>query len=146
MAKRKKPLVLVIDDDAWMQRVVRQRLEQSGADVITAMSPVTGISIAVNDIPDLILLDILMPGIDGEIAFRIFRSIHVTRNIPIIIISANISPEILKKTHKEGTIGYLTKPFTTDKLHEMAKVVLDSFKPDTDEFSDQGDVIFDSKE
>jgi CheY-like chemotaxis protein len=149
MAKRNKPLVLVIDDDAWIQRVVKKKLEQCGAEVKSAVSPVAGISFAVNNLPDLIILDILMPGIDGEMAFRMLRSIHATRNIPIVIVSANISPEILKKTHREGTIGYLTKPFTTEKLYEMVKGILEKDfgdKCDEDDFSDQGDVIFDSKD
>ena len=112
---RKK--ILIVDDEPAILIVSRRRLEANGYEVVTAASGKEGIEKAETCEPDLILLDIIMPGLDGYEVCRRLKSSEKTRKIPVIIFTAS-SPQddSGEKAIEFGAVGYLTKPFESDDL------------------------------
>lgn len=114
MDERKK--ILVIDDDTWMQRYITNALESVGYKVYVASDAVRGLNSAITIIPDLILLDIIMPVITGDMLVYILKRLDLTENIPVLILSGNLDAGIIAKTYKTGAKGFITKPFTRELL------------------------------
>ncbi len=112
---RKK--ILIIDDEPAILLVSRRRLEANGYEVITAAGGKEGIEKATTCEPDLILLDIVMPGLDGYEVCKILKNSKKTREIPVIIFTAS-SPhdDSGERAIELGAAGYLTKPFESDDL------------------------------
>jgi len=106
MAKK----ILIIEDDPATQRLVDYSLRQEGYEVITASNGLDGIRKALGESPDLVILDVMLPGMDGfEICYRL-RSEPATKKLPILMFSAK-AQEIDKDTGiKVGADEYLTKP------------------------------------
>jgi two-component system alkaline phosphatase synthesis response regulator PhoP len=106
MAKK----ILIIEDDPATQRLVDYSLRQEGYQVITASNGLDGIRKALAESPDLVILDVMLPGMDGfEICYRL-RSEPATKKLPILMFSAK-AQEIDKDTGmKVGADDYLTKP------------------------------------
>ncbi len=114
-AGRKK--ILIIDDEPAILLVSRRRLEANGYEIITAVNGKEGIEKAAACEPDLILLDVIMPGLDGYEVCRRLKSSGKTREIPVIIFTAS-SPQddSDERAIEVGAEGYLTKPFESDDL------------------------------
>ncbi len=119
-----KRKVLIIDDDAALTEMVRTQLEIEGYEVISALSGETGLVSAMVDEPDVILLDILIPDIDGWEICRRLRSEHRTKFIPIIILTALGKTRHLVKGFELGADDYLAKPFDNSELFARLKSVL----------------------
>jgi two-component system alkaline phosphatase synthesis response regulator PhoP len=102
--------ILIVEDDPATQRLVEYSLKQEGYQIITASNGLDGIRKALNDSPDLVILDVMLPGMDGfEICYRL-RSEPSTKTLPILMFSAK-AQEIDKDTGiKVGADDYLTKP------------------------------------
>lgn len=102
--------ILIIEDDPATQRLVDYSLKQEGYQIITASNGLEGIRKAIGETPDLIILDVMLPGLDGfEICYRL-KSEPATANLPILMFSAK-AQEIDKDTGiKVGADDYLTKP------------------------------------
>lgn len=102
--------ILIIEDDPATQRLVEYSLKQEGYDVITASNGLEGIRKVLGESPDLLILDVMLPGLDGfEICYRL-RAEPATANLPILMFSAK-AQEIDKDTGKRvGADDYLTKP------------------------------------
>ena len=102
--------ILIIEDDPATQRLVDYSLKQEGYEIITASNGLEGIRKALGESPDLIILDVMLPGMDGfEICFRL-RSEPATAKMPILMFSAK-AQEIDKDTGiKVGADDYLIKP------------------------------------
>ena len=112
---RKK--ILIIDDEPAILLVSRRRLEANGYEVITAASGKEGIEKAAVCEPDLILLDIIMPGLDGYEVCRRLKGSEKTREIPVIIFTASSPPDSSGERAIElGAAACLTKPFESDDL------------------------------
>jgi two-component system cell cycle response regulator len=107
----KKRKILLIDYEERLLRVMKTNLEIEGYEVLTAMSGGTGIASAVVDQPDIIILDIMMPDIDGWEISRRLRSEPQTKYIPIIILTALDEPHHVVKGFESGADDYLAKPF-----------------------------------
>lgn len=123
LVELKKRQVLLIDDDVTLLEVVKTNLEIEGYDVVTEMSGETGIVSAVVEQPDLIILDIMMPGVDGwEICQRL-RSDSRTKYIPIIMLTALDDTQHLVKGFEAGADDYLAKPFENAELFARIKSV-----------------------
>ncbi|MBK5092100.1 MAG: response regulator [Actinobacteria bacterium] len=124
MEEVKKRKVLLIDDEERLLEVMKTNLEIEGYDVITAISGSTGLASAVVDQPDIIILDIMMPDIDGwEIARRL-RSDPGTKYIPIIMLTALDEPHHVVKGFESGADDYLAKPFDNAELFVRIRTVL----------------------
>jgi len=111
--------ILVIDDSSVICDLVKFTLTMKNHEVITAEDGDSGIKAAKEDQPDLILLDILMPKMNGYEACSILKKDELTKNIPIFILSAKGQMSDLEQAFKFGADNYITKPFNPDKLNEI---------------------------
>lgn len=111
-----KPKILVVDDDPLMRRIVTQSLERAAYDLLEAESGLAGIQCAIEQHPDLILLDVMMPEMDGFEVIRRLRSHPMTLGVPIILLTA--LGEMSEKVHgmQLGADDYMTKPFDPREL------------------------------
>ena len=111
--------VLIIDDDPWMQRILSKTLQSYGfRKVYLASNGFEGIALSVDEQPNLIILDILMPELSGHITLRIMKQIKLLRNIPVLMVSALSDTENLGLAVKLGTAGFISKPFTRSTVYE----------------------------
>jgi len=108
--------VLVIEDHPDMRDLIVWQMERMGFSVISAQHAKEGLDKAVNEKPHLILMDIMMPGMDGRQATRILRSYHETRHIPILAATVLFREADLKSCIEAGCNGYIIKPFTFEEL------------------------------
>lgn len=110
--------ILLIDDDNWVHKLVGHFMEKNNYHFFSAVNPYDGIVIALNERPDLILLDYLMPGLNGDVLLKLFRKIEATSSIPIVFLSANIDKDFLREELTLGADGFISKPFTEQVLEE----------------------------
>lgn len=115
------PVILVIDDQADNLRVVGQLLAQAGFDVVPAMTGQEGIDLATEAPPDLVLLDMRMPGMSGFQVLRILQDAQTTRDIPVIFLTADIERDSLIRAFGAGAVDYITKPFVPEELLVRAR-------------------------
>ena len=115
------PLILVVDDEPRVARLARDYLEKNGFRVITAGDGQSALTIARREKPDLIVLDLMLPQIDGREVCRILRR---ESDVPIIMLTA-LSEEIDQVTGLEiGADDYITKPFSVRALVARARALL----------------------
>ncbi len=111
--------VLIIDDDIWMQRILSKTLSSYGFKKnYLASNGFEGVAKAVEYQPHLIILDILMPELTGHLTLKMLKSIKLTRDIPVIMVSALSDIENLGLAVKSGTAGFISKPFTRATVYE----------------------------
>jgi len=108
--------ILIVEDSPVMQRLLAKLLEKQDYTVLTADSGEIGIEHAQEYLPDLILLDIILPEIDGYKVCRQLKGDHRTKNIPIIFISTLDSPRDKVEGFEAGGIDYITKPFQPSEV------------------------------
>jgi CheY-like chemotaxis protein len=117
--------VLLIDDDPDIQDVSTVVLQKfAGLETASATTGIDGLNQAKAEIPDVILLDISMPDMDGFEVFAQLRSEPLTRAIPVIVLSAKALPSDLRRFADMGVAGVITKPFDPTKLHQQIKKIL----------------------
>jgi len=121
MTRRHK--ILVIDDSPLILRAATEILKES-YDIIIAKSGETGIAIAKRDKPDLVLLDIVMPGLSGFETLVYLKAYSETKNIPVMLVSGSESVEEQERGRKEGAIGFVKKPFTPGEILESIANIL----------------------
>ncbi len=119
--------ILIIDDDLDTLKLVGLMLQKSGFQIIAASSGASGIDMALTELPDLILLDVMMPGMDGYEVTRRLRATENTQNIPIIMFTAKIQLEDKVAGFEAGVDDYLTKPTHPSELHAHIKALLTRF-------------------
>ncbi len=118
--------ILIIDDEEAIQIVVQFGLEMSvGWNVMTASSGLEGISRAEVEKPDMILLDVMMPDMDGLATFRALQQNPETRSIPVIFLTAKAQASEKRLFNDTGVNGVITKPFNSLDLAEQIIKVLD---------------------
>jgi len=111
-----QPAVLVIDDEGPYSRVVAEVLQRKGFRVRTAAHGPSGLFAAKRDHPDLILLDIMMPEIDGLAVVRKIRAEPALARTPVVVISALAAAEDRQAALDAGADAFLRKPFTMEEL------------------------------
>jgi diguanylate cyclase (GGDEF)-like protein len=116
--------ILVIDDDASIHRAVERRLEGVVDHVLKADSPTKGLQFAIQEKPDIILLDVNMPQIDGFKVCRNLQENPTTHSIPILFLTADHNPENLAKALDAGASDYISKPFNAVELEARVRVAL----------------------
>lgn len=120
--------ILLVDDDALMRRSLAFNLEQAGYRTSSAATAEDALDVARRDAPDLVLLDIGLPGMDGLDALRNFKK---KANVPVIFLTAR-RRELDEVVGLElGADDYITKPFNVDVLLARIKVVLRRFEGET---------------
>ncbi len=102
--------VLVIEDTAENMRLFRAVLKLEGVEVLEAENAPTGIEMAARESPDLILMDIQMPEMDGLTATRLLRAEPKTAHIPIVAVTASVTEKDRSKTLEAGCDGHIPKP------------------------------------
>jgi diguanylate cyclase (GGDEF)-like protein len=119
-----KPLVLVADDDATHRKVIQKVLEESGFRVITAPNGKDAIDQVATFNPDVILLDVEMPEMDGFSVCEIIRARKADREIPIFIITSRDDPESVERAFNVGATDFLTKPIALPVLAHRIRYIL----------------------
>src|SRR3990172_2440919 len=108
--------ILVVDDLPENVFMLQDRLEHEGYDVITAYDGITGISKCEAEQPDLVLLDVMMPGMTGIEVCKTLVVHPKTKNIPIILVTAKVGAEDTKEGLEAGAFDYIKKPFNRVEL------------------------------
>lgn len=120
--------ILYIEDNFQNKRLVRKILNSRGYEVLEAEDGLTGVEMAGKELPDLILMDISLPGIDGVEATQRIKAKDATKAIPIIALTANAMRGDRERFIAAGCDDYLPKPISTADLLNMIKKHLDDQK------------------
>ncbi|NWF90569.1 MAG: response regulator [Ignavibacteriaceae bacterium] len=112
--------LLIIDDLPENIFMLKERLEHEGYEVVTAYDGKTGIAKAMSDMPDLILLDVMMPEMSGIEVCKILKQNSETSDIPIIMVTAKSNAEDTKEGFEAGAFDYIKKPF--ERIELMARI------------------------
>jgi DNA-binding response OmpR family regulator len=115
-----KACVLIVDDDVRILRFIGASLRLNGYDVITTTCGEEALKLAESEKPNIMLLDVLMPIMDG---FEVLRRLRAASDLPVIAISAHASNA--EKALSLGANNFLSKPFMPDELIRRIKVLLD---------------------
>lgn len=113
---RATPVILIVDDQPDNVRVVGQLLAQAGFEVVPAMSGKEALELVAGEPPDLVLLDMRMPGMTGFDVLKALQEAPATRDIPVIFLTADVERDSLTRAFGAGAVDYLTKPFVPDEL------------------------------
>lgn len=125
-AKVARHRILVVDDDEHIQKSLSQYLEMEDFEVEVASSGQEALDRAALQAFDLVLLDIMMPEMDGFEVVEILRAQEATSRVPIILLTARGQDTDVLKGYHLGVSSYLTKPFNLDELVETIREVLEA--------------------
>ena len=114
-----KFLILVVDDSADNVAMISLFLQQQGYRVVTAGNGEDAVTIATQMMPNLILMDINLPTLDGLGATRRIRESEALRDIPVVAITAFGTEGFQRAAYDVGVSGYLTKPLDLDRMHQL---------------------------
>jgi two-component system, cell cycle response regulator DivK len=123
------PRILYIEDTENNRILVKRRLEKSGYQVLTAENACEGISRARTAMPDLILMDMGMPGVDGWSATRQLKTDPELKRIPVIAVTAHAMQGDRQNALEAGCDDYETKPFDFPRLMEKIQTLLAARQP-----------------
>lgn len=116
--------ILVVDDDQLMHRLFQHHLERAGYQMVSAMNGREALEMAARQPPHLIVMDIMMPEVDGLAALRELKKSDATKSVPVIMITANGHHLTRKESETCGAAIFLTKPFSpTQLLNEIRRLV-----------------------
>ena len=119
--------LLIIDDDYVVLDLLREALTLEGFDIVSASSGLEGLEKLIKGKPDLVLLDIMMPHLDGYEVCKKIKQSPSTSNIPIIFVSAKAQPEDIEIGVSLGADDYVTKPFDFKDLAQRIRSVLEKY-------------------
>lgn len=119
-------VIVIAEDDPDILQLVAIRLERSGYEVLRAPDGERALQLVSEHIPDLVVLDVLMPKLTGLEVTRRIREDPATREIPVILLTARVEEADLKQGFEAGATDYLKKPFSPQDLQERVKAILDS--------------------
>ena len=128
MSRDSKPLVLAIDDSRDIHALLRPHVKDEGAELISAMDGATGLRLARDKRPDLILLDVLMPEMDGfEVCGRL-KLEPVTAEIPLVFLTGLSDPAAKRRALDQGALDFFSKPFDPNELRARVRATLRSVR------------------
>jgi CheY-like chemotaxis protein len=114
--QRTRPVVLIADDDEDILELVRVRLARSGYETVLTRDGPEALAAARERIPDLALLDVSMPGMDGYAVTRAIRADPATAHIPVILLTARVQTDDVATGFEAGADDYVTKQFSPQTL------------------------------
>lgn len=117
--------ILAVDDDDDVLSVVKMSLEQADFEVVTAKNGCEALSCVADDPPDVILMDVAMPQMDGFTALQALKENPATAHIPVVLLTAMDADSNIAKGYKLGTDLYLRKPFLPAQLISYVRFVLE---------------------
>lgn len=118
------PRVLVVDDDPQVLKLLRLNFEMEGYDVVSATNGEEALSLVRGDTPDVVVCDVMMPGIDGLEVVRRLRADPATVTLPLIVVSAKAQRGDVSEGLRLGADAYVTKPFDPSELLELVADLL----------------------
>jgi len=118
--------ILAIDDDKNILNLEKTILEQQGFDVTIAAGPLEGLKVLAQEVPDLILLDVMMPDMDGFEVCRRIKEDGRLKDVPVVFLTAKGGGEALAEGFEAGGLMYIAKPFTANKLLTIVNTMLES--------------------
>jgi CheY-like chemotaxis protein len=121
--------ILVVDDDRLLRQMVRDLLEAANFAVAEAVDGADGLAQAAAYHPDLILLDLMMPGLDGYTVCRSLQADPATRAIPVIFLTISADPSLNRHAYAAGAVACLTKPFRREGLLAVIQTTLQGVTP-----------------
>ncbi len=121
--------VLVVDDHQPTVQLIRSALEGMGLEVRTASNGAEGLLAVYQEKPDLVILDVMMPVLDGFQTLKVLQESPETRGLPVIMLTARSSDIDIARGWRSGVTSYLTKPFSLDHLASMVRRVLQAVAP-----------------
>ena len=116
--------VLVADDDEDILQLVSFRLERAGYTVVTAADGQQALAAARQHQPDLAVLDVMMPGLNGYEVTRQLRADPATAAIPVILLTARVQEADVSRGFEAGADDYLRKPFSPQELRSRVQAIL----------------------
>jgi len=118
--EQRKCKILYIEDNPANTRLVMSALNRHGGyDAMSSASAEAGLTLAEQELPDIILMDINLPGIDGYTALKILKNVEATSDIPVVAVSANASDAEVRRGQEVGFDDYLTKPIDVEQLYAV---------------------------
>ena len=124
MAPERPAQILMIDDEASGRRLVKLLLERAGYHVLTAPGGEEGLILAKTEHPDVILLDVRMPRLDGYETLRRLKRDPDTKVIPVMVLTAKGADQDIAMSFKLGAVFHLDKPYETRELLQKIEVAL----------------------
>ena len=121
MAKK----ILLVDDDPGVHLIVTPLLAKEGYAVVSAKTGEQGLQLALSERPDLIILDVIMPGIKGRELCAKIKAYQVLKNIPVVFLTAKDSADDLKAELEVGGLTHLTKPINPEHFITVIKEVIE---------------------
>jgi two-component system, cell cycle response regulator DivK len=118
------PKILLVEDNELNRDMLSRRLQRRGFEIVTAADGEKGIALAVSEMPDLILMDISLPGLNGWDATKQIRRNEATASIPIIALTAHAMSGDREKTLEAGCDEYETKPVELEVLLSKIQALL----------------------
>ena len=126
--KVEKAKVLVIDDEPNIVQTLQDRLEMNDYTVVTACNGKEGLDKAINEKPDIILLDVIMPIMDGHEMLEHLRKVDECRDIAVIMLTARSQSQDIARASACGIEDYIVKPFDLSELLEKIETILENRK------------------
>ena len=124
MATNGTPLVLVADDDPDILTLVGFRLERAGYEVLPARDGEEALALALERQPDLAILDVMMPKLDGYEVTQRLRSNQATSGMPVILLTARVQEADITRGFEAGADDYIKKPFSPQELRARVQAIL----------------------
>jgi DNA-binding response OmpR family regulator len=123
-ARAQRATILVADDEQDIRELVAYRLSRSGYTIIEARDGEEAFQLAADQSPDMAVLDVMMPRLNGFDLTERLRLTPATERLPILLMSASVQEADISRGFAAGADGYLTKPFTPDQLLTRVQDVL----------------------
>jgi DNA-binding response OmpR family regulator len=124
MSEGARKLVLVADDDPDILDLVTFRLDRAGYEVVQARDGQEALEAALERTPDLCVLDVMMPRLDGYEVTRRLREESATRSVPIILLTARAQEADVQRGFESGATDYVKKPFSPQELRARVEALL----------------------
>ena len=121
MAKK----ILVVDDELYMHKVMQFHLERAGYELISAHNGREAVEKTTTENPNLVLMDVMMPEMDGLSALKEIKGAETTRDIPVIMLTSSAHTLTRKEAEASGAAMFMTKPFSPTHLLKEIKGLLD---------------------
>lgn len=118
------PRILIVDDSPTETYAFQGMLEKHGFEVLTADNGADGVALARQELPDVVLMDIVMPGLNGFQATRQLTKVADTAHIPVVIVTTKDQETDRVWGRRQGASGYLVKPVAEDELLKTIEAVM----------------------
>jgi CheY-like chemotaxis protein len=119
-----QPKILIVDDDAISRIVLRSLLNREPYTLLEASNGEQALRLADSESPDLILLDILMPGMQGDVVLHKLKAAEKTHSIPVIVVTALHSDDEIAACLDDGAVDYISKPYSATVMRSRLRAAL----------------------